>query len=453
MREETGITNEVECAVLSSLIDTEEWYFKYADHLSEDLFTTDTAKKVFKGISEARSNKEYVDDLLIQLMQEVTEQVVEWEGCHHEVQFFEYVSRLNDLRDRREIHENFQLASKMLKHGKKVPEVWSFVLNSCAHITERQPDLEDTQSIVKSLMDRVQRVKHGETAGLPTGLIKLDQLLGGWQPRFMVLAGRPAMGKTGCEISHIRALIKAGHTVVLNNLEMTNEELIARFFAQEFGVDLTEYTLGKIELEALDAQITKLMPYLENLIILNIFNLEEFRMKLLALHRSRDVQAVFIDYLQLMRTSDRDNDETRVSKISTAMKRISLSLNIPIVALAQLNRSVEQRGGDKIPQQSDLRGSGQLEQDADCIIFVYRPEYYGFKETASGESTSGLIQYIVAKHRNGAVGSLNFEWVASTTAIKDKNSYFTQSASDFDDTRKPYKDDNDTDENGPDVPF
>lgn len=250
------------------------------------------------------------------------------------------------------------------------------------------------------------------TIGVYCGLTALDRATAGFQPgTLIILAGRPAMGKTALAMSMARNMAVDMHKpVAFFSLEMSGEELAMRLISGEAEIPGEDLKKGRelrpdeqIALSQKSQVLANAPIYIDSTSQLSIF---ELRAKCRRLKQNHDIQMVFIDYLQLMTAgSDMNrngNREQEISTISRQLKALSKELSIPVLALSQLSRAVETRGGDKRPQLSDLRESGAIEQDADIVMFVYRPEYYGQTEYENGETTKGKADIIIAKHRSGS---------------------------------------------------
>src|SRR5690554_1431606 len=255
-------------------------------------------------------------------------------------------------------------------------------------------------------------------SGVPTGFHALDKVTSGWQKSDMiVLAARPGMGKTAFVLSMARNMaVDFNIPVAIFSLEMASIQLVNRLISGETGIrgeKLRRGNLEEHEFAQLHARIKKLSNapiYIDDTPSLSVF---ELRAKARRLKQKHDIQCIIIDYLQLM-TAGGDNQGNRVqeiSMISRTIKTIAKELNIPIIALSQLSRAVETRGGDKKPMLSDLRESGAIEQDADIVSFIYRPEYYDITQDEEGNSTQGIGQIIIAKHRNGALDTVSLKFV------------------------------------------
>lgn len=246
--------------------------------------------------------------------------------------------------------------------------------------------------------------------GVPTGFKRLDKLTSGFKgSELLILAARPAMGKTALVLSMARNIVlDYKMPVAIFSLEMSALQMVMRMVSNESGLEqekLKKGNLAQHEWEQLNAKVAALSEapfYIDDTPGLSVF---ELRAKARRLKAQHDIQMIIIDYLQLMNAGGKDggNRQEEISIISRSLKIIAKELNVPVIALSQLSRAVETRGGDKRPQLSDLRESGAIEQDADMVMFIYRPEYYEITEDAEGNSTVGLTEIIVAKHRNGAL--------------------------------------------------
>ncbi|MFN2424237.1 MAG: replicative DNA helicase [Cryomorphaceae bacterium] len=280
----------------------------------------------------------------------------------------------------------------------------------------------DTMSdVIKIAIENIEAAKKNTdgVSGVPTGFHALDRVTSGWQNSDMVvIAARPGMGKTAFVLSMARNIaVDFNIPVAIFSLEMASVQLVNRLISGETGIKAEKLRKGNLEdheFTQLHTRIKKLAKapiYIDDTPSLSIF---ELRAKARRLKSKHNISCIIIDYIQLM-TGGSDNRngnrEQEISMISRSIKTIAKELNIPILALSQLSRAVETRGGDKRPMLSDLRESGAIEQDADIVSFIYRPEYYDLHEDEDGNSLAGVGQIIIAKHRNGALEtvSLKFE--------------------------------------------
>ncbi|MBR6978630.1 MAG: replicative DNA helicase [Prevotella sp.] len=283
--------------------------------------------------------------------------------------------------------------------------------------TNMRQDYTQIDPIVKNALDIIQRAaaNTGGLTGITTGYAKLDDMTSGWQKSdLIILAGRPAMGKTSFALSLAKNIAVDNRIpTAFFSLEMTNLQLVNRLISNTCEIDSKKIMNGQLddaEWGRLDKNIRKLegVPlFLDDTPGLSIF---ELRTKARRLAREKNVKIIMIDYLQLMNASGMrfGSRQEEVSTISRSLKSLAKELDVPIIALSQLNRSVEQRDSDggKRPQLSDLRESGAIEQDADMVLFVHRPEYYHIYHDENGNDLRGMAQIIIAKHRKGAVGDV-----------------------------------------------
>ena len=259
----------------------------------------------------------------------------------------------------------------------------------------------------------------GGLTGVPSGFHDLDKITAGWQASdLVIIAGRPAMGKTSFALSIAKNIaVDYRKPIAFFSLEMNNVQLVNRLICNVCSVPGSKILNGQLtndEWERFDSNIRKLQGapiYIDDTPGLSIF---ELRTKARRLVREHDIQILMIDYLQLMNANGMrfNSRQEEVSTISRSLKGLAKELNIPVLALSQLSRAVEQREGveGKRPQLSDLRESGAIEQDADMVLFVHRPEYYHILQDEKGNDLHGMAQIIIAKHRKGATGDvlLNF---------------------------------------------
>lgn len=274
---------------------------------------------------------------------------------------------------------------------------------------------ESTLMAIEQISKNISRREKGLLTGIPTPIDSLNQFTGGWQKGdLVILAARPAMGKTGFALSLARAAAKDNKSVLFFSLEMPHEKLTYRLIAQELKTkSVTEMQRGDMTQPELNAMIhgtNKLINYQISIDDQASISLMQLRSKATMLKATTGLEMIIVDYLQLMHGegNNKGNREQEISQISRGLKILAKDLDVPVIALSQLSRAVETRGGDKKPQLSDLRESGAIEQDADIVIFLWRPEYYGITEcdfeNVGTISTDGLAVGIIAKHRNGGCG-------------------------------------------------
>ena len=258
-------------------------------------------------------------------------------------------------------------------------------------------------------------------SGIPSGFDKLDKLTSGWQPSdLIIVAARPGMGKTALTLSMARNIaVNSNIPVAFFSLEMSSVQLITRLISSETGLSSEKLRTGKLEKhewEQLNVKVKGLEKaplFIDDTPSLSIFDLRAKARRLASQH---GIRLIVIDYLQLMTaggTQKGGNREQEISTISRNLKALAKELDVPVIALSQLSRAVETRGGSKRPLLSDLRESGAIEQDADIVSFIYRPEYYKIEEWDDEERspTQGQAEFIVAKHRNGGLDNIRLKFI------------------------------------------
>ena len=263
--------------------------------------------------------------------------------------------------------------------------------------------------------------------GVPSGFTALDRITGGWQKSdLLILAARPGMGKTAFVVSMAKnAAVEFNKPVAIFSLEMSSIQLVKRLISSETEITQDKILKGNLdnhEFVQLNERIKKLSVaplFIDDTPALSIF---ELRAKARRLKENENIQLIIIDYLQLMSggPDSKGNREQEISNISRGLKSLAKELEIPIIALSQLSRQVENRpGGSKRPQLSDLRESGAIEQDADMVMFIYRPEYYGLEVDENNEPTKGRAEIIIAKNRHGALETVKLRFVGQYAKFAD----------------------------------
>lgn len=329
-------------------------------------------------------------------------------GADIQTRAFEESEDVSDMLDRAE-QDLFKIAEGNIK--KEVSRIDAVVREAIHQIEEagKQPD---------------------GLSGVPSGFTELDRMTNGWQPSdLLIIAARPAMGKTAFVLSMARnTAVDHKRPVAIFSLEMASVQLVNRLISSESEIPGEKLKKGQLqdwEWQQLEHKVKGLEEaplFIDDTPALSVF---EFRAKLRRLVMQHKIELVIIDYLQLMTAGGTQSREQEVSTISRSLKAIAKELNVPIIALSQLNRSVEMRAGDKRPQLSDLRESGAIEQDADMVMFIHRPEYFGITEDSLGNSLIGLAEIIVAKHRSGSVGDVRLRFKKEFTRFCDVEENFS----------------------------
>ena len=308
-----------------------------------------------------------------------------------------------------------------------VPDVEAFLDEAerqLFEITQRgaQRGYSSMREVIKEAFTAIEAQFQNNEAitGVASGFIDLDEMTSGWQRSdLIILAARPAMGKTSFTLNMLtHAALERRTPAAFFSLEMSNQQLAIRMLCSQARVDQTKLRRGNMSeqewarLINAAGQLSEAKIFLDDTPALSIM---EFRSKVRRLKAEHDIGVIFIDYLQLMRgsTQSRGSREQEISEISRNLKAVAKELNIPVIALAQLNRGVESRA-DKRPMMSDLRESGAIEQDADIICFIYRDEVYN-----PDTERRGLAEIIIGKHRNGAIGTVNLRFFNMFTRFEN----------------------------------
>lgn len=289
---------------------------------------------------------------------------------------------------------------------------------------------DDMQSLVGDAIKEIEKAKdqEGHMRGIPSGFTELDRVTNGWQKSdLIIIASRPGMGKTAFALSLARnCAIDFKKSVAIFSLEMSSIQLVTRLISSETELSADKLKKGNLqsyEWEQLHAKINTLTDaklLIDDTPALTVF---ELRAKCRRLKSQHNIDLIILDYLQLMSGGgdSKGNREQEISNISRSLKALSKELDIPVIALSQLSRAVETRGGSKKPILSDLRESGAIEQDADMVIFLYRPEYYKIDVDEEGNSTAGIAEVCIAKHRNGALKDIPLRFISQFAKFVDLN--------------------------------
>lgn len=293
----------------------------------------------------------------------------------------------------------------------------------------------DMQSIIKEAIKEIAAGlnQEGKLKGVGSGFTELDRITSGWQKSdLIIIASRPGMGKTAFALTMARnAAVDFKKPVAVFSLEMSSIQLVTRLISSETEIPQEKLRKGSMEdheWTQLNTRITSLIDaplYIDDTAALSIFDL---RAKCRRLKAHHDIQMIIVDYLQLMQGSQetRGNREQEISSISRSLKILAKELNVPVIALSQLSRAPEKRSAAAKPILSDLRESGSIEQDADMVMFIYRPEYYKIDVDESGESTSGMAEVSIAKNRNGPLTDVRLRFVSKYAKFIDAEPDFRE---------------------------
>jgi len=425
---------ELEEAVLGALMLEKDAYSLVSDILKPESFYDSTHELIYRAIVNLAIRQAPIDMLTVveELRREgqleavggpvYIAQLTEKVGSAAHIEFHALIIAQKFLA-RELISFSSQVTTKAYDETTDVEDLMQEAESKLFEISQRNVKKDATQinPVIKEALNllNIAANRPEGLSGLQTGFTSLDKITSGWQNSdLIIIAARPAMGKTAFVLSMAKNMtVNYKFPVALFSLEMSNVQLVNRLIintCEIAGEKIKNGQLEPYEWEQLDYKIKELYDaplYIDDTPSLSVF---ELRTKARRLVREHGVKIIIIDYLQLMNASGMNygSREQEVSMISRSLKGLAKELNIPIVALSQLNRGVEGRTGadGKRPQLSDLRESGAIEQDADMVCFIHRPEYYKIFEDEKGNSLIGLAELIVAKHRNGATGDLKLRF-------------------------------------------
>ena len=422
---------ELEDSVLGALMIEKEAFGTVADLLRPEVFYKDQNRLVFEAIRELAVNDQPIDILSVGeklkskgtlekaggavYLADLTRRVASTAHLHYHAEIIAKKATARDL-----ISMAAQIEEKAFDETQDIDDLMQEAEAGIFEITQRSQKRSVTQvdSVIEEAFARMEKAAKntGNISGIPSGFHALDKITSGWQtPDLIIIAARPAMGKTAFVLSMAKNIaVDRGIPTAIFSLEMSNVQLVNRLIMNVCELEGDKIKTGKMTKEDTRRLNTKInimkgKPlYLDDTPSLSIF---ELRSKARKLVREHGVKMIIIDYLQLMNAqgSSFGSREQEVSIISRSLKALAKELDIPIIALSQLNRGVEARQGveGKTPQLADLRESGAIEQDADLVCFIHRPEYYHlYNDDKTGKDLRGLAQIIVAKHRNGATDSI-----------------------------------------------
>lgn len=432
---------ELEEAVLGAVMLEKDAILQIIDILKPESFYKEEHQKIFQAIVDLTASNRAIDLLTVTEELRKKKQVDEVGGPVYITQLttrvasaahIEFHARIVAQKyiQRELIRVSSEIQGRAFDESTDVDDLLDFSEAELFNIAQGniKKESQKVNVLIKEAINQIEEAskRADSLIGIPSGFTKLDRLTNGWQNSDLVIvAARPSMGKTAFVLSMARNMaVEHNRSVAIFSLEMASLQLVNRLIVAETELPGNRIRNGKLadfEWEQLDYKIKKLVDapiFIDDTPAISVF---ELRAKARRLKRQHNMNIMIIDYLQLMTgTPDtRGNREQEVSTISRALKGIAKELDIPVIALSQLNRSVEIRSGTKRPQLSDLRESGAIEQDADMVIFIHRPEKYGLMEDENGNSLRGIAEIILAKHRNGPIGDVYLKF-------KDEFAKFTE---------------------------
>ena len=440
---------DIEEAVLGALMLEKDALSQVIDILIPEVFYKDAHQKIFSAIFDLFARSEAVDILTVTQELKKRGELELVGGPYYITRLtnpigsaanIEYHSRI--IQQKYMQRELIRISSEATKDSyDDSTDVFELLdkaeqdLYDIRQNNTRKNYTEASTLLMESLKEIEEAGKNKDgISGVPSGFSSIDKITGGWQKSdLIVLAARPGKGKTSAALSFARnTVIDYKKPVAVFSLEMSNRQLMKRLISGETGISSGSLKSGRLtesEWSTLSDKTGKLHEaqiFIDDTPSLSIF---ELRAKCRRLKIQHDIELIIVDYIQLMRGEKGGNREQEISSISRGLKQIAMELDIPVIVLSQLSRAVETRGGSKKPILSDLRESGAIEQDADIVAFLYRPEYYKLNEDEFGNNTDGLAEVDFAKHRNGALETAKLHFEKDITKFTDleNDDYFTES--------------------------
>ncbi|WP_228238567.1 replicative DNA helicase [Allomuricauda sp. M10] len=428
---------DLEEVVLGAMMIDKKGVDEVIDILHQDVFYKDAHKYIYEAIFKLFESSEPVDLLTVSSQLKKDGKLEAAGGDFYLIKLTQKVASSAHIEFHARIILQKYIQRSLIKISSEIIEdaysdstdVFDLLDNAEAKLYEvTQGNLkrsaETAQNLVIQAKKKIEEISNKEgLSGIPSGFDKLDRLTSGWQPSdLIIVAARPGMGKTALTLSMARNIaVNSGNGVAFFSLEMSSVQLITRLISSETGLSSEKLRTGKLEKhewEQLNVKVKALEKaplFIDDTPSLSIFDLRAKARRLASQHK---IKLIIIDYLQLMTAGGSQkggNREQEISTISRNLKALAKELDVPVIALSQLSRAVETRGGSKRPILSDLRESGAIEQDADIVSFIYRPEYYKIDEWDDEERTptQGQAEFIVAKHRNGGLDNIRLKFVGA----------------------------------------
>jgi replicative DNA helicase len=437
---------DLEEAVLGALMLEKDALTTVIDILTPKSFYLDTHKEIYEAIVILFNNSEPVDMRTVVNQLRKNGKLEFAGGSYYIAELTSKVSSASNIEFHARIVTEMAIKRELIKVASEVHheayedttdvfELLDKTESSLFEITNaniRKNYDSMTSLMAKAIKELDERKNHKDgLTGIPSGFTALDRVTSGWQKSdLVIIAARPGMGKTAFVVSALRnAAVDFDHAVAIFSLEMSSVQLVNRLISAEAQLEGDKIKRGNLadhEWQQLIHKTNKLSTapiFIDDTPALSIL---ELRAKCRRLKAQHDVQLIVIDYLQLMSgdsSKGMGNREQEIASISRALKGIAKELEVPVIALSQLSRAVETRGGDKRPQLSDLRESGSIEQDADMVMFLYRPEYYGITEDENGTPMAGVGEVIIAKHRNGSLENIQLKFIGKYTKFADLDTH------------------------------
>ena len=439
---------ELEQAVLGALMLEKDAIIDVQEYLSVDTFYTEEHRLIYKAILDLSMDMKAIDLYTVTEHLKAQKQLTKVGGAAYLAELTQRVATAAHVEFHAKIIAQKYVQRELIRSATEiqrrsydeevdVTELIGFAEQEIFKVSEGnvKRSVQSSADILHKALKQIEAASKtaGEYNGVRSGFTDLDSITLGWQPSdLIIIAARPSMGKTAFVLTMARNMtVEFKSPVAFFSLEMSSVQLMNRLIVAETQLNPKDLRTGNLSpaqwshLEKQTLELGRAPLYIDDTPALSVY---EFRSKARRLKTQYGIKLIIIDYLQLMTAASsetRGNREQEVSLISRTLKAIAKELDIPIIALSQLSRNVENRGGSKRPQLSDLRESGAIEQDADVVAFIHRPEYYGLSTTEQGLSTAGMAEIIIAKHRNGEVTDVNLRFIKDQAKFVDADTSIT----------------------------
>ena len=445
---------ELEEAVLGALMLERDSIIAVQEYITADTFYTEEHRIIYRAIESLSAELKPIDLYTVTERLKVRKELKKVGGASYLAQLTQKVGSAANVEfhakiiaqkyvQRELIRSATEIQRRSYDEDQDVTDLIGFAEGEIFKVAEGhvKRSVQNAKDILAKALAQIEEASKNTSAfnGVPSGFMALDRVTMGWQPSdLIIIAARPSMGKTAFVLSMARNMaIDHQAPVAFFSLEMSAVQLMMRLIVAETGLYSNDIKSGRLtpeqwrHLESATKPLGTAPLYIDDTPALSVF---EFRSKARRLKIHNDIKIIVIDYLQLMtgsqETKGSGNREQEVAFISRTLKAIAKELNVPMIALSQLSRATEQRGGSKRPQLSDLRESGAIEQDADIVAFIHRPEYYGMNTDENGMPTAGMAEIILAKHRNGAVCDVKLRFLKDQARFADMEADENSTAAD-----------------------
>lgn len=431
---------ELEEVVLGALMLERDAIISVIDILTDETFYKAEHKAIFKSIMDLHNKSQSIDLLTVMENLKLRGALQNAGGAFYLTEITSRISGSANISFHAAILKQKELQRKLIDIGNNISSQSYSDLSDPLELIEKTSnklyellsgtlgrDFATMETLLPERLKNYEKPLVNGLTGISTGLNELDEITNGWQNgNLIILAARPSMGKTALALNFLRnAALNEKLPVAIFSLEMSKEQLIDRIISSECEIELEALKKRNLRPDQWHKLNSKSNNIYESQIIVDessSLTINQVKAKAVRLKQKHNIGLIIIDYLQLLSgTKGKGNREQEISEISRGLKHIAKDLSIPVIALSQLSRAVESRtGGSKKPMLSDLRESGSIEQDADVVMFLYRPEYYGICEDENGNPTSGVAEIIIAKNRDGVVDTARCNFVGKYQQFKDE---------------------------------